>query len=115
MPKHPLRYRAGTFSIFPLMLVNFTNFLGIACTFLQHMNHCLGRFFPLGGSQLESLDRPFTYRRSSRTVERSITFKSNLLVESRELICCLSVYLVATCENDPRSLVSVVVSRRVRG
>ena len=60
MPKHPLRYRAVTFSIFPLMRVNFTNFLGIACTFLQHINQFLGRFFPLGGSQLESLDRPFT-------------------------------------------------------
>ena len=59
MPKHPLRYEAGTFSIFSLMLVNFTNFLCIACTFLHHINHCLGRFFPLGGSQLESLDRPF--------------------------------------------------------
>ena len=59
MPKHPLRYQAGTFSIFPLMLVNFTNFLRVACTFLEHINHCLGRFFPLGGSQLESLDRPF--------------------------------------------------------
>ena len=50
--KTPFTVPRGTFSIFSLMLVNFTNFLGIACIFLQHINHCLGRFVPVGGSRL---------------------------------------------------------------
>ena len=73
------------------MLVNFTNFLGIACIFLQHINHCLGRFFPLGGSQLEALDRPFTIQlrishRRFDTTSLLVQIGENIAVRSRIIV-----------------------------